>query len=78
MAGLGEACTHVAALLFALEAAVRMRETKTLTQSPAYWLIPPTKSVPYAELSSIDFTSAKTKKKQLDAAIGHPQLQPSA
>ena len=36
MAGLGEACTHVAALLFVVEANVRVREMKTVTQEKAY------------------------------------------
>lgn len=32
MAGLGEACSHIAAILFYLEALVRMQGTKTCTQ----------------------------------------------
>jgi uncharacterized Zn finger protein len=30
MAGLGEACTHVAALLFAVDASVKLRDSKTV------------------------------------------------
>ena len=37
MAGLGESCTHVAAVLFALEAAVRIRNSKNCTDEKAYW-----------------------------------------
>jgi len=66
MAGLGETCTHVAAMLFALEFNVRQREKKTVTQEKAYWLVPSVREAPYAEASEIDFTSAKTKKKQMD------------
>lgn len=40
IAGLGEVCSHVSALLFAIEAAVKMRNSKTVTQEKAYWLLP--------------------------------------
>jgi len=40
MAGLGESCTHVAALLFAIEASVRIRQSKTCTEEKAYWMLP--------------------------------------
>ena len=36
MAGLGEACTHVAALLFAIEATVKVRDSKMVTEEKAY------------------------------------------
>ena len=67
-AGLGSTCTHVAALLFRVEAAVRIRETKTVTQEKAYWLLPTcTKEVTPAPVCDIDFSSAK-KRRQLFAA----------
>ena len=40
VAGLGETCTHVAALLFKTEAVVRARERTTVTGKPAYWMLP--------------------------------------
>ena len=40
MAGLGESCSHIGALLFALEAVVKIRNAKTVTQDKAYWLLP--------------------------------------
>lgn len=40
MAGLGETCTHVGAVLFKIEAVVRIRERTTVTGVPAYWMIP--------------------------------------
>lgn len=65
MAGLGKACTHVASLLFAIEATVKERDAKTVTESKAYWLLPSDcKSVSYQEVRDIDFVSAKTAKKQ--------------
>ena len=66
-AGLGEACTHVGTLMFKIDAAIRIRESKTVTQEKAYWLLPASKScVSYSPVSDIDFTSVKSKKKQLD------------
>ncbi|WAR27015.1 hypothetical protein MAR_012719 [Mya arenaria] len=35
MAGLGETCTHVASLLFCIEAVVKLRESRTVTEVPA-------------------------------------------
>jgi hypothetical protein len=70
MAGLGEACTHIAALLFAIEASVKLRDSKTVTEEKAYWLLPTSvKGVKYKECSEIDFTSAKTLKKKLDCKL---------
>ncbi|XDV13806.1 hypothetical protein PO909_002133 [Leuciscus waleckii] len=40
MAGLGEVCSHVSALLFAIEATVKLRNSKTVTQEKSYWLLP--------------------------------------
>jgi hypothetical protein len=40
MAGTGEVCSHVGAVLFAVKAAVKIRNTKTVTQEKAYWLLP--------------------------------------
>ena len=42
MAGLGEACTHIATLLFAVDTTVKIPDSKTVTQEPAYWLLPST------------------------------------
>ncbi|XP_071081072.1 uncharacterized protein [Haliotis cracherodii] len=70
MAGLGESCTHVASVKFAVEAIVRLRESTTVTQEPAYWKLPALmKKVEYASLRDIDFTSSKTLKKKLDLLI---------
>ncbi|KAJ8017633.1 hypothetical protein HOLleu_44819 [Holothuria leucospilota] len=69
-AGLGGTCTHVSALLFMVEASVRIRGTKTVTQEKAYWLLPSSIStVPFAPVSDIDFTSASRKRQLLDSAI---------
>lgn len=60
MAGLGETCTHVAALLFLIEETVKMRDSKTVTQEKAYWLLLTALSkVEYRECRKIDFTVTK-------------------
>ena len=63
-AGIGEVCSHVRALLFAIEASVKIRNTKTVTEEKAYWMLPQAvKNVEYKRAQNIDFTSAKTNKK---------------
>ena len=71
-AGLGATCTHVAAMLFYIEAAIRIRETPTVTQEKAYWLLPnPVREVPYLEISATNFTSASSKRLKLDESINN-------
>lgn len=56
MAGLGETCSHVASLLWAVEAGVHLRDSMYVTQKRPYWVFPPSvKEVPYAPLSRINF-----------------------
>lgn len=60
MAGLGESCSHVASLLWAIESGVRIRDSMTVTQKKAYWVIPNgVKEVPYARVRDIEFTGKK-------------------
>ncbi len=44
MAGLGEACSHIAALLFAVEVHNRLKDT-SCTSQPCQWLSPTMKNV---------------------------------
>ena len=68
--------SHVGAVLFAVEAGVRIREAQTCTSLSCKWLMPTAvKSVPYEELCSIDFTSAKAKKRKLDDKISDISTQ---
>lgn len=70
MAGLGEACSHVGAMLFAIEATVKVRDSKTVTQEKAYWLLPSgIKKVEYKTIREIDFKGANSKKRELDRKI---------
>ena len=38
MAGLAEACTHIAALLFWVEMVIKIHNSKTVTDKQAYWV----------------------------------------
>ena len=56
MAGLGETCSHVASMLWAIESGIRLRDSMTVTQKKAYWVIPNSvKEVPYAPIMDINF-----------------------
>lgn len=79
MAGLGEACTHVAALLFAVKASVKLRDSKTITDEKSYWLLPTSvKGVSYKKIREMDFTSAKTMKKKLERKLDSAGDTPSS
>ena len=56
MAGLGESCSHVASLLWAIEAGCKRRDSLTVTDKKAYWVLPTSvKTVPYARVKDINF-----------------------
>ena len=62
MAGLCEGCSYVGAVLFAVEAGVRIRDTTTCTQEKNKWLLPShVREIAYLPVSEIDVTSAKKK-----------------
>ena len=66
MAGLGESCSHVASLLGAVESGVCLRDSLTVTQKEAYWVIPSAvKNVPYAPLQRMNFLDRKRSQTQL-------------
>ena len=73
MAGLGESCSHIGAILFFV-ATVRIRDSKTVTEEKAYWMLPASlKSVPYAEVVDINFTSLDTLKRKFDDKLKKKQ-----
>ena len=76
MAGLGEVCTHAAAVMFYLETAARINGTPSCTQQKCQWIMPVfQKQIPYSPIKSIDFTSAKARKRKIDDVINDtPQL----
>ena len=60
MAGMGEACSHVVSLPWAIEAGCRLRESLTVTQKKAHWVLPPVLGeVPYARIRDIKFIGKK-------------------
>ena len=62
MAGLGEACSHIGAILFYSRAATEKKDSVTLTGEKAYWVLPSNREVSYKEVSDIDFNSPNTSK----------------
>lgn len=67
MAGLAEACSHVAALLFFCEFAFHNHVGKSCTDVAAYWPVPSAKQVPFARIRDIDFRTSKRKCEELEA-----------
>ena len=57
MAGLGTSCSQVASLFWAIEAGSKRRDSLTVTEKTAYWVLPSAlKSVPYSRLKDIQFS----------------------
>ncbi len=56
MAGLGGNCSHLASLLWAIEVGVRIRDSMTVTDMRAYWVMPTSvRDVPYSQIKDIEF-----------------------
>ena len=60
MAGLGEACSHIAALLFAVETNAQLKTQFPSTSLLCTWLLPSFQSVTFAEIAHIDFAKMQT------------------
>ena len=67
MAGLSEGCSHIAAVLFAMENGTRITQDASVTDVPAYWLFPtPAKlASPFQKIREMNFQSASKKRKTL-------------
>ena len=77
MAGLGETCSHVASLLWAIEAGVRTRESLSVTDKKAYWVMPPeVKKAHPARISEIKF-SKQHRRSECDAVSSQSVPPPS-
>ena len=63
MAGLGETCSGVAALLFTAEANSQFKQQTSSTSLPCAWLPPSFQGVPYVEIGKIDFKIPVMKRK---------------
>ena len=64
MAGAGEACSHIASVLFMLELNTQMEQQFSCTSLPYSWLPSTFRSVPFSEIGKINFTTPKHKRKQ--------------
>ena len=73
MAGLAETCSHVAAILYWLETAVRLREETTCTSKPNSWLPPSMPvachKVPYVTMEELEQI---TSRKELSESSSGP------
>ena len=75
MAGLGETCFHVVSLLWAIGVGVESRESLTVTQKSAYWVMPPAmKSVTYSALKNTKFVGMR---KNSEVSISVPAAKRS-
>ena len=52
-------------MLFSIEATVKVKESRTVTEEKAYWWPGSMKEVSYAKTENIDFASAKMEKRNL-------------
>ena len=68
--GLAESCSHIASVLFYLEATTRLHGKLACTQVKCSWILPTyVNAVPYARVKDINFSSAKKLKENLDQKI---------
>ena len=68
--GLGESCSHIGAMLFAIEAAVKIRNSSSVTDQPPYWLMPKgIHKIEFSRVQDINFESAETLKRKMDQNI---------
>ena len=63
MAGIGEVCSHIAAVLFLVEANTRAKQNLSCTSLPCNWLPPSFRTVEFLPVSKIDFRTAQLKRK---------------
>ena len=80
MAGLGEVCSHIAAILFTVEANTKHKQATTSTSLPCSWLPPTFRSVSFAPIAAINFNLPVHGQKQImvpstDNATGSPVKQ---
>ena len=66
MAGLGEACLHIAAVLFLLEGNTQHRQRLACTSLPCSWLPPSFRNVLYSPVANMDFVTPQVKRKRND------------
>ena len=62
-AGLGEACSHISALLFVAEAKTRFITDTSCTSTACAWVVPNMKKIQYDPICDIDFTTPQKRRK---------------
>ena len=87
-AGLAKSCSHIASVLFNIEAWTRIhgklawtriQGKLACTQVKCTWLLPTyVNEVPYARVKDIDFTSAKNLKEKMDMKIDSLEALPAS
>ena len=80
MAGMGETCSHDASLLWAIGVGIETRESLTVTQRSAYWVLPlAVTSIPCAPIKENDFIGKKGKERgsESDGSIRSSSSCPS-
>lgn len=78
IAGLGETCTHVSALLFSIDNVVRPSssiESKSVTDEKAYWAAPSCKPSAPSKVFDIHFMKSDVNKSQLEESARPVQLE---
>ena len=69
-AGLAESCSHVASVMFYIEAVTRIQGKLACTQAKCTWILPTyVNEVPYAKVKDIDFSFAKKLKSVMEQKI---------
>ena len=69
-AGLAESCSHVASVMFYIEAVTRIQGKLACTQAKCTWILPTyVNEVPYAKVRDINFSSSKKLKSTLEQKI---------
>ena len=78
MAGLGETCSHVGSLLFAVENGIRIRDSMTVTQKKAYSIMPNgVKEVQYTPVQDINFVGKKRSAAKVSSLDFRPSPSPT-
>ena len=69
-AGLAESCSHIASVVFYIEAWIRINGKLACTQVKCSWLLPTyVNEVSYKRVQDIDFSTSKKLKENLDQKI---------
>ena len=65
MAGAGEACAHIGALLFTAEANTMIKRQHSCTSRPCSWLPPSHQFVSATKIADMDFKTPKSKRQEI-------------